>query len=344
MLLLFFVRYDDTLLLKREAALQAIEPAASLNNESYQQIKDQVFLENQQLQIGSSATFSDPALNFLQDESHGVIASSPVLAGSRRVSFAKENEFPRQQSLPSSRFNSRDAHVGVGLSGYIGNRGVSSSSGGGGTPSQCSRSCPLHCYMSQPCIQEPLRPVRNPYGPQPRVDKPRVYKRIPPQFVKTPSQMLRGVEFLPTGENRYCYGRPSVDFSSSSIDNFYDPEVDRIIENYDLELFERGEVVSKVEQESRLQEEQERQKREVQEGREQEQRREVQKQEELKKNKKVQFEGSDLNAIVQASFSQGSERQQGYSTPFSNVTQFFQFNSGMELNYEQVFKNLVNRT
>ena len=303
-----------------------------------------MFLENQQLQIESSATFSDPALNFLQDESLAVIASSPVLAGSRRVSFAKENEIPRQQSLPSSRFNSRDGHVGVGLSGYIGNRGVSSSLGGGGTPSQCSRSCLVHCHMSQPCIQEPLRPVRNPYGPQLQVDKPRVYKRIPPQFVKTPSQMLRGVEFLPTGENRYCYGRSSGDFSSSSIDNFYDPEVDRIIEKYDLELFERGEVVSKVEWESRLQEEQERQKREVQEGKEQEQRREVQKQEELKKNKKVQFEGSDLNAVVQAGFSQGSEWQQGYSAPFSNVTQFFQFNSGMELNYEQVFKSLVNRT
>ena len=252
MLLFFFVRYDDTLLLKREAALRAIEPATSLNNESYQQIKDQVFLENQQLQIESSATFSDPALNFLQDESLVVIANSPVLAGSRRVSFAKENKIPRQKSLPSSRFNSRDGHVGVGLSGYIGNQGVSSSSGGGGTPSQCSRSCSVHCHMSQPCIQEPLRPVRNPYGLQPRVDKPRIYKRIPPQFVKTPSQMLRGVEFLPTGENRYCYGRPSGDFSSSSIDNFYDLEVDRIIENYDLELFERGEVVSKVERESRL--------------------------------------------------------------------------------------------
>ena len=73
--------------------------------------------------------------------------------------------------------------------------------------------------------------------------------------------MLRGVEFLPIGENRYCYGRPSGDFSSSSsMDNFYDSEVDRIIENYDLELFERGEVVSKVEREFRLQEEQERHK------------------------------------------------------------------------------------
>ena len=122
--------------------------------------------------------------------------------------------------------------------------------------------------MSQPCIQEPLRPVRNPYRPQLRVDKPRVYRQIPPQFVKTPSQMLRGIEFLPTGKNRYCYGRPSGDFSSSSsMDNFYDPEVDRIIENYDLELFERGEVVRKVEWEFRLQEEQERQKREVEETR-----------------------------------------------------------------------------
>ena len=98
------------------------------------------------------------------------------------------------------------------------------------------------------------------------MDKPRVYKQIPLQFVKTPSQMLRGVEFLPIGENRYCYGCRSGDFSSSfSMDNFYDPEVDRIIENYDLELFERGEVISKVEREFRLQKEQERQKREVEE-------------------------------------------------------------------------------
>ena len=59
--------------------------------------------------------------------------------------------------------------------------------------------------------------------------------------------MLRGVEFLPTGENRYCYGRPS-DFSTSSLmDNFYDLEVDKIIKNYNLELFEKGEVISKVE-------------------------------------------------------------------------------------------------
>ena len=36
------------------------------------------------------------------------------------------------------------------------------------------------------------------------------------------------------------------------MDNFYDFEVDRIIENYDLELFERGEVVSKVEWKFRL--------------------------------------------------------------------------------------------
>ena len=213
------------------------------------------------MQIESTATFSNPVVNFLQDESLAVIASSFVLAGSRRVSFAKENEFPRQQSLPSSRFNSRDGHIGAGLSGYIGNRGVSSSSGGGGTPNRCSRSCLVHYHMSQPCIQEPLHPVRNPYGLQPWVDKPRVYKRIPPQFVKTPSQMLRGVEFLPTSKNRYCYGRLSGDFSSSSsMDNFYNPEVDRIIENYDLELFERGEVVSKVEWEFRLQEEQEQQK------------------------------------------------------------------------------------
>ena len=144
----FFVRYDDTLLLKREAAFRAIEPAASLNNESYQQIKDQVFLENQQLQIESNATFSDPVVNFLQDESLAIIASSPILVGSCRVSFAKENEFPRQQLLPSLRFNSCDGHVGVGLSGYLGNRGVSSSSGGGGTPSRCSRSCPVHSHMS----------------------------------------------------------------------------------------------------------------------------------------------------------------------------------------------------
>ena len=58
----------------------------------------------------------------------------------------------------------------------------------------------------------------------------------------------------------------------------------------------------------------------------------------------MQFEGSDLNVVVQACFSQGSKRQQGCSAPFSNVTQFFQFNSGMELNYKQVFKNLVNRS
>ena len=213
-----------------------------------------MFLENQQLQIESSATFSDVVVNFLQDESLAVIASSPVLAGNRRVSFAKENEFPRQQSLPNSRFNSHDGgHIGVGLSGYIGNLGVSSSSGGGGTSSRCLGSYPVHYHMSQPCIQEPLCPVRNPYGLQLRVDKPRVYKRIPPQFVKTPSQMLRGVEFLSTGKNRYYYGCPSGDFSSSSsMDNFYDLEVDRIIENYDPELFERGEVVSKVEREFML--------------------------------------------------------------------------------------------
>ena len=48
----------------------------------------------------------------------------------------------------------------------------------------------------------------------------------------------------------------------------------------------------------------------------------------------MEFERSDLHAIVQAGFSQGSEREQGCSAPFSNVTQFFQFNSGMELNYE----------
>ena len=64
---------------------------------------------------------------------------------------------------------------------------------------------------------------------------------IPPQFVKTPSHMLKGVKFLPVGENQYCYGHPSSgDFSNSSIiNNFYDHEVDRIIENYDLELLER---------------------------------------------------------------------------------------------------------
>ena len=203
------------------------------------------------MQIESSAIFTDPTVNFLQDESFDIITSSHVLADSCCISFAKENELPRQQSLPSSRFNSRNGgHVGAGLSGYVGNRGVSSSSGGGGTPSLCLGSCPVHCHMSQPCIQEPLHPIRNPYGLQLRVDKPQVYKQIPPQFVKTPSQMLRGVEFLPISKNRYCYGCPSGDFSSSSsMDNFYDLEVDRIIENYDLELFERDEVVSKVERE-----------------------------------------------------------------------------------------------
>ena len=86
-------------------------------------------------------------MNFLQDESLAIIASSPVLAGSRCVSFAKENEFPKQQSLPSSRFNSCDGgHIGTGLSGYIGNRGISL--GGGGTPSRCLESCPVHCHMS----------------------------------------------------------------------------------------------------------------------------------------------------------------------------------------------------
>ena len=60
--------------------------------------------------------------------------------------------------------------------------------------------------------------------------------------------MLKGVKFLPTDKNWYCYGCPSSDFSSSSLmDNFYDLEVDRIIKNYDLELFARGEVVNKIE-------------------------------------------------------------------------------------------------
>ena len=62
--------------------------------------------------------------------------------------------------------------------------------------------------------------------------------------------MLKGIKFLPTGKNWYCYSRPSSDFSSSSLmDNFYDHEVDRIIENYDLELFEKSKVVSKVKRE-----------------------------------------------------------------------------------------------
>ena len=56
----------------------------------------------------------------------------------------------------------------------------------------------------------------------------RCTNEFPPQFVRTPSQMLRGVEFLPNGKNRYYYGHPS-EFSSSPMDNFYDPKVDRII-------------------------------------------------------------------------------------------------------------------
>ena len=59
--------------------------AASMNNKNYQQIKDHVFLENQQLQIESSANFCDPIVNFLQDESLAVIASAHVLDGSRCV-------------------------------------------------------------------------------------------------------------------------------------------------------------------------------------------------------------------------------------------------------------------
>ena len=109
----------------------------------------------------------------MQDESLAIIASTPVLASSHHVSFAKENAYPRQQSFPNSCFNLRDGgYIGAGSNWYVGNASVRSSAGGGGTSSPCLASCPIHYHISHPFVQEPLHPIQNPYGSQLRVDKP----------------------------------------------------------------------------------------------------------------------------------------------------------------------------
>ena len=74
-------------------------------------------------------------------------------------------------------------------------------------------------------------------------------------LLKHQVKYLGALNFYQLEKNRYCYGCHSGEFSNSSMDNFYDPKIYRIIENYDLELFERSEVVSKVEQEFLLQHE-----------------------------------------------------------------------------------------
>ena len=107
-------------------------------------------MENQHLQFESNAIFSNPAINFLQDESLSIIANTPILASSCRVSFAKENAYPKQQSFSNSSFNlCNGGDVGVGPNRYVWNPSIRSNAGGDGTLSWCLASCPFHCHTSQ---------------------------------------------------------------------------------------------------------------------------------------------------------------------------------------------------
>ncbi|KAG0570447.1 hypothetical protein KC19_6G162600 [Ceratodon purpureus] len=389
-------RYDDTLLLKREAALKAI--ATDSETGDYHQIKKQLFKELSNGGSGSTYSHSNSlaVVPYLSELPSPQITDARLFADFQippiRNSVSQSLFTPGQfssplQCLPCNAFSAMHSsavdcaveavpslghqavpslghqavpnfgHQAVPNFGHQTGPNLGHQSGpnqhqagryaGPNLGSTCSFSCEIHCprQFYQDKNLDPLRPVRNSVGPQPFV-RPvykSVPKKIPAQFARSPGQILRDVEFLPSGNDRFMY-RPehgststsNVSETSRSVPDAYDGELDQIILDYDLELFERGKIVragreqvkekesdadsglgavvkpytSAVQQQPKLQ---------------------VQQQPELQVQQQPEVQ-------VQPQV----HRSQVAAAPFSNVSQFIQINNTMDLNLEKIMRGFFN--